>query len=84
MRDQLDADGLMTSGSKRQPRVHPLVDKLIAVETLITKYEGLIGCTPADRARLGVAEVRQPRNAGIEDFFARKRARRFSEPSDAS
>jgi P27 family predicted phage terminase small subunit len=87
MRQQLAADGFMVEGSKRQQRPHPIVDKLFALDGLITRYEGLCGFTPADRARLGVAEVRRPENAGTEDFFARRRAersRRLSGPPDAS
>jgi P27 family predicted phage terminase small subunit len=60
MRQQLNADGFMVKGSKSQQRTHPILDKLLALEALLTRYEGLCGFTPADRARLGVAEVRRP------------------------
>jgi hypothetical protein len=53
--------------------VHPILDKLLALDAQITKYEGLCGFTPADRARMGVAEVK--RASAVEDFLA-KRAER--------
>ena len=73
MIDQLNEDGFMVVGSTGQSRVNPLLDKILAIETLMTKYESLCGFTPADRARLGVAEVK--RASAVEEFLA-KRAKR--------
>ena len=73
MAEQLEEDGFMVPGSVGQLRVHPILDKLLALDAQITKYEGLCGFTPADRARMGVAEVK--RATAVEDFLA-KRAER--------
>jgi P27 family predicted phage terminase small subunit len=71
---QFEEDGFMVEGSMKQLRVNPLLDKLLALDTQITKYEGLCGFTPADRARLGVAEVK--RASAVEDFLAKRAQRR--------
>jgi P27 family predicted phage terminase small subunit len=76
MAARLAADGLMVEGAAGQPRPHPLIAQILAVESMITKYEGLCGFTPADRARLGVAEVRPTADNAVDDFFAVTRARR--------
>jgi P27 family predicted phage terminase small subunit len=68
----LHATGLMVEGSVGQTRVNPLLDKLLAVETLMTKYEGLCGFTPADRSRLGLVEVK--RAGKLDDLIARRTA----------
>jgi P27 family predicted phage terminase small subunit len=70
---QFEEDGFMVEGSQGQPRVNPLLDKLLTLDAQITKYEGLCGFTPADRARLGVAEVK--RANAVEDFLAKRRSR---------
>lgn len=71
--EELGETGFMVKGSMGQSRVNPLLDKLLALDAQITKFEGLCGFTPADRARLGVAEVK--RASAVEDFLA-KRAER--------
>jgi P27 family predicted phage terminase small subunit len=71
--EELAATGFMVKGSMGQDRVNPLLDKLLALDAQITKFEGLCGFTPADRARMGVAEVK--RASAVEDFLA-KRAER--------
>lgn len=70
---ELNATGFMVEGSTGQMRVNPLFDKILALETLMTKYEGLCGFTPADRARLGVAEVK--RASAVEEFLAKRSKR---------
>ena len=67
---QVESDGLMIPGSVGQSRPHPILDKLFALETLITRYEGLWGFTPADRTRMGVAEVN--RASAMDDFFFKR------------
>lgn len=71
--EELNASGFMVEGSTGQMRVNPLFDKILALETLMTKYEGLCGFTPADRARLGVAEVK--RASAVEEFLAKRSKR---------
>jgi phage terminase small subunit len=73
MMAQIEDDGFMVVGSMKQSRPNPLLDKLLALDALITKYEGLCGFTPADRARLGVAEVK--RASAVEDFLAKRSQR---------
>jgi P27 family predicted phage terminase small subunit len=71
--EELAATGFMVKGSMGQVRVNPLLDKLLALDAQITKFEGLCGFTPADRARLGVAEVK--RASAVEDFLAKRTQR---------
>jgi P27 family predicted phage terminase small subunit len=71
--EELAATGFMVKGSMGQVRVNPLLDKLLALDAQITKFEGLCGFTPADRARLGVAEVK--RASAVEDFLAKRSER---------
>jgi P27 family predicted phage terminase small subunit len=73
MTAQFEEDGFMVEGSQGQPRVNPLLDKLLALDAQITTYEGKCGFTPADRARLGVAEVK--RANAVEEFLAKRSAR---------
>jgi P27 family predicted phage terminase small subunit len=73
--EQLAGDGLMTIGSMRQARAHPLLDTLRNIDRLITHYERLCGFTPADRARLGLIEVQ--RSDLLEGFLAKRRARKY-------
>lgn len=74
MMEQIEEDGLMVKGSMGQVRVNPLLDKMIALDAQITRFEGLCGFTPADRARLGVAEVK--RASAVEDFLAKRSQRK--------
>lgn len=71
--EELESTGFMVKGSMGQDRVNPLLDKLLALDAQITKFEGLCGFTPADRARLGVAEVK--RASAVEDFLAKRSSR---------
>lgn len=50
---------------------NPLVGMLSTIETEIARLLGALGLTPADRTRMGVAEVKA-RNA-FEEMLARKR-----------
>jgi P27 family predicted phage terminase small subunit len=71
--EELAETGFMVKGSMGQTRVNPLLDKLLALDAQITKFEGLCGFTPADRARLGVAEVK--RASAVDDFLAKRASR---------
>lgn len=53
------ANGLLTTGSQGQDVIHPAYKALKDLDKDLTKYEGLLGFTPADRTRIGVAEVRE-------------------------
>lgn len=60
---QVDAPG----GAKK---AHPMIKAIRDVENLLTKYEGLMGLTPSDRARLGLAEIRKV--DALESFLNKK------------
>lgn len=70
MLSELNTQGFCVEGSTGQIRVHPLLDKVMALEALMTKYEGLCGFTPADRSRLGLAEVK--RASKLDELRARR------------
>lgn len=71
-RDQLRTiiakEGRILETNSGQPYTHPAVWQLSAVDKAITKYESLCGFTPADRTRLGLAEVK--RQSRLQEFLA--------------
>ncbi|MBG6140235.1 phage terminase small subunit P27 family [Longispora fulva] len=77
MREQIAADGYMVAGSQGQPRPHPLLTHLRALEAQMTRWESLCGFTPADRSRLGYAEVKK---VSLLDEMANRRAQRGAVP----
>lgn len=72
LRRVLRREGHFTTGSRGQLVTHPAVGQLRALEVQITRWLALGGFTPADRSRLGLAEVR--RVSRLEEFFAKQRA----------
>jgi P27 family predicted phage terminase small subunit len=54
----LAEQGWSVMTDKGYPYKHPLVGTLGELESQITKWMGLLGMSPADRTRMGVAEVR--------------------------
>jgi P27 family predicted phage terminase small subunit len=60
-------DGI-TLEKRGAPYVHPAVWLLMKVDAAITRYEGLCGFTPSDRAKVGLAEVK--RVSRLQDFLA--------------
>jgi P27 family predicted phage terminase small subunit len=73
IRDAIADEGYMVTGSMGQRRANPLLSELRALEAQMTKYESLCGFTPADRARLGYAEVK--RASKLDELLARRAAR---------
>jgi P27 family predicted phage terminase small subunit len=57
LRGMVAERGLTTTGSQGQEVVSPWYKALKDLDRDLTRYEQLLGFTPADRARLGVAEV---------------------------
>jgi P27 family predicted phage terminase small subunit len=57
---QISEDGYMVTGSMGQRRAHPLLGRLAVIDAQLLAIESKIGCTPADRARLGAVEARPP------------------------
>lgn len=47
--------GLLSVGSQGQPKVNPLIDLTIKLESSILKLEQELGLTPLARQRLGIA-----------------------------
>lgn len=66
----IEDEGRVATGSMGQPVTHPAVDQLRSLDNQITRYEALCGFTPADRSRLGLAEVK--RVSRLEEFLARR------------
>lgn len=55
---RLQADGPVLYTDKGYVYAHPCVGMLSTLEAQMTKWYSLLGITPADRSRLGVAEVK--------------------------
>jgi P27 family predicted phage terminase small subunit len=67
----LGDEGWSIVTDKGYPYKHPLVGTLADLETQITKWMSLLGMSPADRTRMGVAEVRAV--SKLEQLQARAR-----------
>ncbi|HNM84838.1 MAG: phage terminase small subunit P27 family [Mycobacterium sp.] len=72
MLTQIERDGLTVEGYKGQPRPHPLLSEVRAVEAETRKLEIECGFTPASRSKLGYAEVK--RVSKIDEMARRRRA----------
>jgi P27 family predicted phage terminase small subunit len=68
---RVEADGVVVPGYRRQPRPHPLLATLGALEGEIRR-EAQCGLTPAARTVLGGIEVR--RTSKLDDMIARHHA----------
>lgn len=55
---RIEADGAVLYTDKGYAYAHPCVGMLSTLEAQMTKWYSLLGLTPADRARLGLAEVK--------------------------
>lgn len=73
LRAELAATGYIVPGSHGQPRPNPLIRTLRELEAQMTRWEGLCGFTPADRARLGYAEVK--RQSKLDELMSRRHHR---------
>lgn len=70
MRHWIAQNGITTTGSQGQEVTAPQVKRLEVVEKQMTKYEQLLGLTPVDRSRLGLAEVKKA--SALEEFLANR------------
>jgi P27 family predicted phage terminase small subunit len=70
----LDEDGPFATSQKGAAVSHPAVAQLRALEALMTTWESLCGFTPADRGRLGSAEVKTADT--LDRILSRRRAGR--------
>jgi P27 family predicted phage terminase small subunit len=75
-RQNIKEQGDFVIGSKGQDVLNPMYDQLNATDRLIVRLESMLGLTPADRSRIGVAEVKV---ATSLDRLAMERERRREE-----
>jgi hypothetical protein len=73
MRKIIEADGLVSSGYKGQPRPHPLLAPLRSVEKGILALEDRLSLNPIDRSRMGFVEVKK--FSKIDELIARREAK---------
>lgn len=64
-------EGSILTTDKGYKYQHPALGVIATTETQITKWFGMLGLTPTDRARLGVAEVKVV--SKLEELRARAR-----------
>lgn len=57
-RAKIAVDGLLSTGSQGQVVAHPLIGEVRRAEASIQKCLSILGFSPTDRARLGLAEVK--------------------------
>lgn len=69
-RRRIDQDGLVVKGSLGQPVAHPLVAEVRKCEATIRQCLSVLGYSPTDRARLGLAEVKA--RGALEDLIERQ------------
>lgn len=67
-RRRIEADGLIQTGYAGQVVAHPLIAEIRKCEETIRKCLSILGYSPSDRARLGMAEVR--RQAALQDYIS--------------
>jgi P27 family predicted phage terminase small subunit len=58
-RAKVQADGLIQKGSMGQVIAHPLIASIRQAEAQIMKALSVLGFSPTDRARLGLAEIKR-------------------------
>jgi P27 family predicted phage terminase small subunit len=70
-RAQILKDGLVIKGYAGQAVAHPLIAEVRSAERTIQKCLSVLGFSPTDRARLGLAEIK--RKTGLADLQNRTR-----------
>lgn len=70
-RKRVEADGLVVTGYAGQVVAHPLLMEIRKCEETIRKCLSILGYSPTDRARLGLAEVK--RETALQEFIALSR-----------
>jgi P27 family predicted phage terminase small subunit len=68
---RLANDGWVLYTDKGYAYQHPAAGMLLQTETEMRKWMALLGLTPADRSRLGVAEVKA--RSALEELASRRR-----------
>lgn len=69
-RQRIVRDGIIVRGDKGQDVAHPLLAEIRKAEAVIMRCLSMIGFSPTDRARLGLAEVK--RQSALAELRARK------------
>ena len=70
-RKRVAQDGLVVTGYAGQVVAHPLVAEIRRCEDTIRKCLSILGISPTDRARLGLAEVKK--ETALQEFIALSR-----------
>lgn len=71
-RRKIEADGLIQEGYAHQVVAHPLIAEVRRCEQTIRACLSVLGFSPSDRARLGLAEVK--RQSALEDLIQKSRS----------
>ena len=71
-REVLERDGYFSTGSKGQPVIHPAQKALREIDAQLLRYENVLGLTPADRSRLGYAEIKKA--SKLQELLSAKEA----------
>lgn len=69
-RAKVAQDGLIQKGSMGQVIAHPLIASIRQAETQIQKSLSVLGFSPSDRARLGLAEIK--RVSKLQEMMAKQ------------
>jgi P27 family predicted phage terminase small subunit len=77
-RKLIKADGLVQTGSQGQPVAHPLIAEVRRCEDTIRKCLSVIGFSPSDRARLGLAQAKTA--SKLDELAAKRDARAAKQP----
>lgn len=59
MKAIVSREGMMVDATGGTTKAHPMIKCIRDLDSLLTKYEGLMGLTPSDRAKLGLVEVKK-------------------------
>jgi P27 family predicted phage terminase small subunit len=68
-RARVKRDGLIAKGSQGQVIAHPLIAEIRRAEASIQKCLSVLGFSPSDRARLGLAEIKA--RSKLQDMMAK-------------
>lgn len=66
-RERVTEDGLIVKGYAGQTVAHPLIAEIRKCEDTIRRCLSILGYSPTDRARLGLAEIH--RQSALQDFL---------------
>ncbi len=71
-RKQIETDGLIVKGYAGQTVAHPLIAEVRKCEDTIRRCLSILGYSPTDRIRMGLAEVK--RQSALQDFLDKSSA----------